>query len=134
MRQVCKAHKSWGVQKAPMNACILKQCSLECKGEMIRRWFVESRTKLQLSLIDQLELVACGLQKVHKLVVMMLACELLLELPMFLLSETSQRCHWNVSKPTKHIEYECPSRNFGLEWDILVRGHSNLAWMMKEIH
>jgi hypothetical protein len=112
----------------------LKQCSLECKVEMSRGWFVESNTKLQLSLIDQLEFNACSLQKVHKLVVMMLTCELLLKLLMFLLSETSERCPWNVSKPTKHIEYECPSRNFGWEWDILVRGHSNLAWMMKEIH
>jgi hypothetical protein len=59
-----------------------KQCSLECKGEMTRRWFIESRTKLQLSLIDQLEFNACSLQKVHKFVAMMLACELLLELPM----------------------------------------------------
>lgn len=105
----------------------LKQWSLKCKGEMSRRWFIESSTKLQLSLIDQLEFNACSLQKVHKLVVMMLACELLLLLPMFFLSETSQRCPWNVSKPTKHMEYECPSRNFGLEWDILVRGHSKLA-------
>jgi hypothetical protein len=101
---------------------------------MSRRWFIESSTKLQLSLIDQLEFNACSLQKVHKLVVMMLACELLLELLMFLLSETSQRCPWNVWKHTKHIEYECPSRNFGWEWDILVRGHSSLAWIMKEIH
>lgn len=105
----------------------LKQCSFECKGEMSGRWFIESSTKLQLSLIDQLEFNACSLQKVHKLVVMMLACELLLELPMFLLSETSQTCPWNVSKLTKHIEYECPSRNFGSEWDIWARGHFNLA-------
>jgi hypothetical protein len=134
MRQVCKLHKSWEVQKTPMNACILNNALWSAKVNWVERWLIESSTKLQLSLIDQLEFNACSLQKVHKLVAMMLACELLLELPMFLFSETSQRCPWNVSKPIKHFEYECPSRNFGLEWDILVRGHSNLAWMMKEIH